>query len=134
MAIKIQRPGIEQNILSDLDILESISVFLDHQFEELRCYELPEIAETVRKTLLLELDFTRELNNMNIAHSYIENGDVYVPKVYKDLSSKKLLVMEYFDGLIFKEITAFPSIEKKSCKEWSIYSYEADTRRWIFSC
>ena len=113
VAVKVQRPGIEQNILSDLDILESVSIFLDQQFEDLRCYELPEIVKTVRKTLLLELDFTRELDNMNIARSYIQDSNVYVPKAYKELSSKKVLVMEYFDGLKFKEIIASPSNERK---------------------
>jgi len=117
VVVKIQRPGIEQNILSDLDILESISIFLDEQFEELRCYELPEVVKTVRKNLLLELDFTRELDNMNIARSFIQNGNVYVPKAYKELSSKTLLVMEYFDGLKFKEIIASSSNDRKRVAE-----------------
>lgn len=117
VVIKIQRPGIEQNILSDLDILESISVFLDQQFEELSCYELPEIVRTVRKSLLLELDFTRELDNMNIARSYIQNGNIYVPKTYEELSSKTLLVMEYFDGLKFKEIIKYPNSDRKKVAE-----------------
>lgn len=117
VVIKIQRPGIEKNILSDLDILESISLFLDQQFEELSCYELPEIVRTVRKSLLLELDFTRELDNMNIARSYITNGNIYVPKAYKELSSKTLLVMEYFDGLKFKEIIKSPRSDRKKVAE-----------------
>ena len=113
VVVKVQRPGIEKNIKSDLDILESISFFLDQKFEELRCYELPEITRTVRKTLLLELDFTRELDNMNIARSYIENGDVYIPKAYKELTSNRILVIEYFDGVKFKDITAYTKSERQ---------------------
>lgn len=120
--VKVQRPGIEKNILSDLDILESISIFLDQQFEELKCYELPELVTTVRKTLLLELDFTRELDNMNIARSYIENGDIYIPKAYKELSSKKLLVMEFFDGLKFKDITASSSSKRQKVAENGLHA------------
>lgn len=122
VAIKVQRPGIEKKILSDLDILESVSLFLDQQFEELRCYELPEIVKTVKKTLLLELDFTRELDNMNIARSYIKNGNVHIPKVYKEISSKTLLVMEYFDGLKFREIIASPINDRKKVAENGLHA------------
>lgn len=103
VAVKVQRPGILQDIVSDLDILESICGFLDQQFEELRYYDLPELARTVRQTLMQELDFTKELNNINIARKYAEETDVYIPAPYEQYSSKKLLVMEFFDGVKFKE-------------------------------
>jgi len=122
VVVKVQRPGIEKNILPDLDMLESISVFLDEQFEELKCYELPEIARTVRKTLLQELDFGRELVNMNIARSYVDNEKTYVPKTYEELSSKRLLVMEYFDGSKFKDIVSSTGNERKEVAENGLYA------------
>jgi ubiquinone biosynthesis protein len=104
VAIKVQRPNIVQDISSDLDILESICDILDQQFEELHYYDLPELARNVRRTLMQELDFTQELNNINIARSYAEQTDVYIPAPYEKYSSKKLLVMEFFDGVKFKEL------------------------------
>ena len=104
VAVKVQRPDIIRGITSDLDILESICSFLDHQFEELQCYELPELANTVRRNLMQELDFKLELNNSNIARSYAERSDIYIPKTYKKYSSKKLLVMEFFDGVKFRKL------------------------------
>ena len=104
VAVKVQRPNILQDISSDLDILESICSFLDQQFEELQCYDLPELSRTIRRTLMQELDFKQELNNINIARSYAERTDVYIPAPYKKYSSKKLLVIEFFDGVKFKKL------------------------------
>ncbi len=104
VAVKVQRPEIEKGIISDLDILETICRFLDQQFHELRCYDLPELAATVRRTLLRELDFKNELNNINIARSYAERTNILIPVPYEKYSSKKLLVMEFLDGVKFKDL------------------------------
>ncbi len=104
VAVKVQRPGIVKNIISDLDILETICRFLDQQFHELKCYDLPELATTVRRTLMQELDFINELNNINIARSYAEKTNIHIPKPYEKYSSKKLLVMDFLDGVKFKDI------------------------------
>jgi len=104
VAVKVQRPGIVHDITSDLDILESICRFLNQQFAELQCYDLPELARTVRRTLMQELDFTLELNNITIARSYAAQTDILIPLAYPRYSSKKLLVMEFIDGVKFKNL------------------------------
>jgi len=104
VAVKVQRPGVSSDITSDLDILESICTFLDQQFEVLQCYDLPQLVRTVRRTLVEELDFSRELNNTNIARSFAEQTDVHIPATYEKYSTKKLLVMEFFEGVKFKEL------------------------------
>ncbi len=104
VAVKVQRPGIVRDITSDLDILDFICRFLHQQFTDLQCYDLPELARTVRRSLLLELDFSRELTNINVARSYAAQTEVYIPAPYEKYSSKKLLVMDFFDGVSFKNL------------------------------
>ncbi len=104
VAVKVQRPDILQDITSDLDILDSICSFLDEQFAELQSYDLPELAQTVRRTMMQELDFNQERNNNNIARSYAEQTEVYIPAPFEKYSSRKLLVMEFVEGVKFKEI------------------------------
>lgn len=104
VAVKVQRPDIFKDIVSDLDILESLCNFLDQQFSEIQCYDLPELVRTIRKTLMQELDFRRELNNINIARSYAGASEVYIPAPFIEYSSEKLLVLEFFDGIKFKEL------------------------------
>ncbi len=104
VAVKVQRPRIVRDITSDLDILDTICWFLHQQFKDLQCYDLPELARTVRRNLLLELDFSRELKNINIARSYAARTEVYIPAAYEKYSSKKLLIMDFFDGVSFKNL------------------------------
>ncbi|MGW8193313.1 MAG: ABC1 kinase family protein [Desulforhopalus sp.] len=114
VAIKVQRPDILKGISSDLDILDSICTFLDQQFVELQCYNLPELARTVRRNLMEEIDFRRELNNINIARSYAEFTDIFIPAPFTRWSSSKLLVMEYFEGVKFKALLDEASYDRES--------------------
>lgn len=104
VAVKVQRPDIVRDIISDLDILDSICRFLPQQFAELQSYDLPELARTVRRNLLQELDFSRELRNINVARSYAVHTEVHIPAAYEKYSSGKLLVMDFFEGVSFKNL------------------------------
>ncbi len=63
--------------------------------------------------MMQELDFNQELNNNNIARSYAEQTEVYIPAPYAKYSSKKLLVMEFFEGVKFKEILSEAKYDRK---------------------
>ena len=122
VAIKIRRPGIEKSLISDLDILETIGKFLDQQFEELKCYDIPALIETIRRTLIQELDFTRELDNMNIARAHVKNEKIYIPKVYEEYSTKALLVMEFFEGKKFRNVLSHSEHERKKIAQNGLYA------------
>ena len=105
VAAKVQRPGIRHKIEMDLDILAAIADRLHERSEELRAYDLPNLVRVTRRSLLRELDFTREARNMRIARSYAsDDSAVYIPRVYEDYCSEQLLVMEYVKGTKLKEI------------------------------
>lgn len=122
VVIKVQRPGIKEKMLSDLDILESIADFLDQQFDDLKSYDLPEVIKTVRRHLLDELDFEREMDNMNIARSYNDSDKVYIPRVYQELSSKKVLVMEHVQGTKFKDVEGLPEQRRQAIAKNGLYA------------
>lgn len=122
VAIKIQRPGIEKSLISDLDIIETIGLFVDQQFEELKCYDIPGLVATVRRTLEQELDFTRELDNMNIARGNLNDEQIYIPKVYEEYSSSTLLVMEFFDGIKFRDILSHSEKERQNVAKNGLYA------------
>lgn len=104
VAVKAQRPHIEKNIKLDLDILEGIANFLDQQFEDLRSYELPDLVRIIRKNLMKELDFTKELRSMDIARANATDQDFYVPQTYEQYSSAKVLIMELIEGTKLKDL------------------------------
>ncbi len=59
-SIKVQRPGIQAKMQTDLDILAILAQQLHERVEELGSFDLPSLVRLIRKTLLRELDFRRE--------------------------------------------------------------------------
>jgi ubiquinone biosynthesis protein len=104
VAVKIQRPGIESKIRSDLDILETLAGFLDQKLDDFKTYQLPELVQVIRRGLIKELNFLTEVRHMKIARSYAEETEIYVPSVYEQYCSKEILVMEFVQGAKYKEV------------------------------
>jgi ubiquinone biosynthesis protein len=105
LALKVQRPEIRSKIETDLDILAHAANLLHERRKSLRMYDLPELVRSIRRTLQHELDFSREARHMQVAHNLMaELSGIHIPRVYTDLSHKRLLVMEYVRGRKLKEI------------------------------
>jgi ubiquinone biosynthesis protein len=99
VSVKVQRPDIRRSIETDLDILAVVAERLRDRSEDLQTYDLPNLVRVIRKNLLREIDFTNEARNMKIARSQTYHStDVYIPQVYYDYCSKRVLVTEYIDG------------------------------------
>lgn len=99
LAVKVRRPGITKLIETDLDILHNIARRLHNSFEPLQIYDLPAIVETNRRTLLREIDFSREARYIQIARS--KNGSqtrIVIPDVFKRYCTSKVLATEYISG------------------------------------
>ncbi|MGD8389529.1 MAG: AarF/UbiB family protein [Desulfobacteraceae bacterium] len=105
VAAKVQRPDIRSVIESDLNILEAFIRRLHERMERVQVYDLPNIVRVTRRTLLRELDFTLEARNLRIARSYLKQGSgITIPKVYLDLCTEKVLLMEYVMGTRLRDV------------------------------
>lgn len=105
VAVKVQRPKIRQMIETDLYILELIAGQLDDRMESVRIYDLPTLVQEVKKTLLRELDFTREARHIKICRGNLsETQEVYIPRVYERYSTDRILTMELVQGTKMKEL------------------------------
>ncbi len=102
VAVKVRRPGIKKRMEVDLDILRAIAERLHERSDELKIYDLPNLFKVTRRNLLKELDFTREARNIKIARSY--DSDVYVPDVYIDHCSDRVLITEFIEGVRLSEV------------------------------
>ncbi|MCB1120637.1 MAG: AarF/ABC1/UbiB kinase family protein, partial [Verrucomicrobiae bacterium] len=100
VALKIQREGIEKALTADLEILGWLAREAHERLTDVQPYNLPRIVEQLKRSLLTELDFSREANFSEIFSSQNPfEEQVFAPKVYKDLSTAKLLVTEYVEGV-----------------------------------
>src|SRR3954449_12596159 len=64
VAVKVQRPNVREALVEDLDALEDIAEFLDGHTEFGRRYEFTKMLQQFRKSLLRELDYRQELQNL----------------------------------------------------------------------
>ncbi|PVH79404.1 ABC transporter, partial [Cadophora sp. DSE1049] len=100
VAIKVQKREIEQQVGWDLWAFKVMMKVYTYWFD-LPFYSLvPYIAER----LMLETDFVNEANNSEKMAELVSSeprlrGRVYIPKVYRDLSSKRVMTAEWIEGV-----------------------------------
>eukprot|EP01025_Chloroclados_australasicus_P008476 TRINITY_DN1300_c1_g1_i1.p1 TRINITY_DN1300_c1_g1~~TRINITY_DN1300_c1_g1_i1.p1 ORF type:complete len:625 (-),score=96.31 TRINITY_DN1300_c1_g1_i1:378-2252(-) len=100
VAIKVQRPGVEPTIVRDLFIFRIIAQFLNGiSMRRLGCNSALIVDEFGEK-IMEELDYNREADNIRDFYNNFK-GDKYVkiPWVRKDLSNRRMLVLEWIDGI-----------------------------------
>jgi ubiquinone biosynthesis protein len=104
VVVKVQRPDIRELIVGDLEALGEIAHFLDEHTELGRRYEFDNMLVNLRKSLLRELDFTIEANNLHIiGQNLTEFEEIVIPEPIDDYTTTRVLTMEYISG---KKITA----------------------------
>ena len=106
VVVKIQRPKIESLIKDDLEILNTLARVTDDHFYKNKAYSFQDIVEEFRFRIKRELDYTLEGKNAErFMNNFVENKELYIPKIYWEVSNKRVLTMEKIKGhkLIHKE-------------------------------
>jgi ubiquinone biosynthesis protein len=99
VAVKVQRPGIREQIVKDLDALGEVVDFMDRHTRQGRKYEPARVLEEFRRTLLSELDYAREARNMaTLDANLAEYERIIVPRPVEDYSTGRVLTMEWIRG------------------------------------
>ena len=104
VAIKIQRPGIEAVVAQDVSLIKSLAELVSLT-DFGKDYDIVAIADEFTKALQAELDFTTEAEyteqlRHNLSQSqWFDPQRLVIPKVYAELTTPKLLVLEWLDGV-----------------------------------
>jgi predicted unusual protein kinase regulating ubiquinone biosynthesis (AarF/ABC1/UbiB family) len=97
VAVKVQYPDIQNLVATDLAVLEQIVKAINRLAPTI---QLQPIVDYLQETLPLELDFAHEVEAMtSLREALAHRDDVLVPTVIPDLSTARLLVMEYIRGI-----------------------------------
>jgi predicted unusual protein kinase regulating ubiquinone biosynthesis (AarF/ABC1/UbiB family) len=108
VAVKVQRPGIREKMMEDIDALDEIAQFLDTHTDIGRRYEFSSIIEQFRKSLLAELDYREEAQNLKVLGEKLRDFRLLVvPQPIDDYTTSRVLTMEYVPG---KKITDLSSL------------------------
>ncbi|WP_328991615.1 AarF/UbiB family protein [Kribbella sp. NBC_01245] len=101
VVVKVQRPGIAPIVERDLDIVRRFARMLERNTDWGRSMGLSALAEGFSDAMREELDFTVEAGNMTAvsAGQAVAAGSVVVPRLYKELCTRRVLTMERLDGI-----------------------------------
>jgi ubiquinone biosynthesis protein len=104
VVVKVQHPRIAERIRNDVDILAGLAELAEKYIEEIRPYQPRAVVKEFERTITRELDFGRELRNIQrFIEFFAEDKTVRFPVPYPELSTAKVLVMDLLEGLTVAE-------------------------------
>ena len=104
VAVKVQRPNVRAQVLADMDTMDGVADFLDHHTHAGRRLGLRRMIAELRQSLLRELDYRLEAQNMiAIGNNLAGFPRIVVPRPVAGYSTARVLTMDYISG---QKITA----------------------------
>lgn len=105
VVVKIVRPGIEQAIRRDIEVLELLAKMADRYWDEARRVKPLQIVREFETTIMNELDLVREAANASeLRRNFEDSPDLYVPFVHWDYCRPRVMVMERINGIPVTDI------------------------------
>jgi ubiquinone biosynthesis protein len=106
VVVKVQRPDIRRIIEVDLEIMMHLAGLAEKHIEGWDVQRPTRIVTEFARTIEKELDYTMESANMlRFARQFDDDSDIYIPRVHRELSSNRVLTMEYIDGVKVSDIS-----------------------------
>ena len=105
VAVKFQRPGIQKVIEVDLEIMLHLATLAERHLKELEIHRPVKIVEEFARTLEKEIDYRIEATNMErIARQFLDLPYVYIPAVFREFTTSRILTTELIDGIKISKI------------------------------
>lgn len=128
VAIKIQKPNIEEVITSDIKIMKFLVNTIDKYIAQTQAFNLPGIVNEFERAILKEIDYTEEVRNMeHLSYNFKKDKTVHVPFIYEDYCTEKIIVMELIKGKEVSKIVLLDDddeeYDKKLIAERGLNSY-----------
>ncbi len=109
VAVKVQRPGVRDQVLKDLDALNEVAALMQRFSAATRAIDAPGVLEEFRRTILLELDYREEARNLvTLSHQLRDVESIVIPLPVEDFTTARVLTMDYIEGA---KITAVSPVE-----------------------
>ena len=110
VAVKFQRPGIRKIIEVDLEIMLHLATLAEHHIEELALQRPIKIVDEFARTLEKEIDYKIEATSMErCARQFLDDPHVYIPKVYREVTSSRVLTAEFIEGIKISDLDRLES-------------------------
>jgi ubiquinone biosynthesis protein len=104
--VKVQRPNIVKTIEVDLEIMLHLTSLMEKHLKAMEIHRPTRVVDEFARTLEMELDYTQEAAHAErFAAQFVSERYLYVPKVYREATTKRVLTMEYVDGIKASELS-----------------------------
>jgi ubiquinone biosynthesis protein len=105
VCVKVRRPGIDKKINLDLSLMRYFAARSARNNPEMEAINVTGLVEEFGKTINKELDFRHEAANViRFSHCFEGDPDIYVPRVFQEFTTEKILVEEFIEGVKVSEM------------------------------
>jgi predicted unusual protein kinase regulating ubiquinone biosynthesis (AarF/ABC1/UbiB family) len=107
VAVKIQRPNSDQLVRMDLSTLKFVIWVITRFVDTSDFIDLMGVYHEFERTIYEEIDYVREAANARrFKEMFKDDPMIYIPRVYDQYVSRRLLVLEWIDGIKINDYTA----------------------------
>jgi predicted unusual protein kinase regulating ubiquinone biosynthesis (AarF/ABC1/UbiB family) len=107
VVVKVQRPHIEKLVETDLAALQVVARWIMGYRPIRRRADVPRLLAEFARTLWQELDYEAEASNAErFAEMYAQDGRVYIPAVYRQHSTRRVIVLEDVEAIKITDVGA----------------------------
>ena len=123
VVVKVQRPDIKKVIEADIDIMYSIAGFAEEHIHDAKLYRPTDVVDEFSRSIHAEMDYTQEARNVDrFLSNFEDDPHIYIPNVYWDFCSERVLTLEYIEGT---KSSDFEKIEELGFDRNEIATYGA---------
>jgi ubiquinone biosynthesis protein len=107
VVVKVQRPHIQNQMKADVGIMRNAARVLSNRSQALRAIDLSGMVDEFGSNAIRELDYTGEAyNSYRLTQNMASIPGVHIPKIYPELSTKRILTMEFIRGVKISNLEA----------------------------
>jgi ubiquinone biosynthesis protein len=124
--VKVQRPEIREILETDIVILGAIARLLLKYIPESKLFDPEGIVNEFARSVRKELDFVTEAKNaQRFQRNFSGSDDVYIPKIFTELLSGKVIVMERLEGVRIDDLAGIETmgIDKREIAQKGVDAY-----------
>lgn len=107
VAVKVQRPGAQQVMAQDIDIMRSLARHVTRFIKTEQIIDMREVVEELWRSFREETNFLAEARNLSEFYAYHKSTPgISCPRSYLELCTEHVVVMDYIDGISISEPAA----------------------------
>ncbi len=109
VAVKVQRPNIDQLVRMDLSTIRFVIWVINRFVDTGEFIDLMAFYREFRRTIFEEIDYiTEAANARRFREMFKDNPTIYIPRVYDDYTSRRVLLLEWVNGI---KVNDYPALE-----------------------